>query len=368
LRILITGANGFIGKNLIAHLKTDNSLKIETFLRGQSFGVLKKKINQADFIFHLAGENRPDNNQLFKKNNLELTKNICKFIIESNKKIPFVFSSTVQYELKNPYGVSKRNAELVVEEYQKKTKAPVFIYRLTNIYGKWAKPNYNSVVATFCTNIINNTPSTIIDGDKTLKLCYIEDLIEDFCKIIKSKKNGLTYIKVKPIHQITVQALFDTLKSFHISRPMSSIVFESTLDKNLYSTFISYLPFKKFSYPLKLNLDMRGNFVEFLKLSNQGQISFFSINPGHTRGNHYHHFKTEKFLILNGRVKFKFKNLLTGKVKEKIVNGKNPEVIDTVPGWIHNIKSLEKINTVYVILWSNEVFDLNKPDTYYEEI
>ncbi len=368
MRILVTGANGFIGKNLVAHLKNDSSIKLETFLRDQSLEVLKKKINRADFIFHLAGENRPQDKKSFKENNFELTKNICKFLIEANKTIPIVFSSSVQSELNSPYGNSKRKAELEIENYQSISNAPAIIYKLPNVFGKWAKPNYNSVVATFCVNIINNLPSTIIDRNKTIKLCYIDDLISDFYKIINTKKNGLVYRNIKFTHQIKVQSLFNILNSFFESRKRSSIVFKSSLEKKLYSTFISYLPFNQFSYPLKLHSDKRGNFIEFLKLSNQGQISFFSINPGMTRGNHYHHFKTEKFLILNGRVKFKFKNLITGVVKEKVVDSKNPEVIDTIPGWIHNLKSLEKRNAVYVILWSNEIFDPVLPDTYYEEI
>ena len=374
MNVLITGSNGFMGKNLKYHLDLKNKVKVFTFNRNDSLSYLLKNIDSIDFIFHLAGANRPKNDAEFNTTNVKLTNLICQEIVKvfknSGKKIPILFASSTQSGLNNLYGKSKKEAENILLEIYNNFQIPILIYRLPNVFGKWCKPNYNSVVATFCYNIIRNIPIKITE-DKLLNLVYIDDVISDFISskddFEKNKKIEI-FQHIKPNYQQTVKQLRDKLISFKEKRKNYKIdqVGSGFIGK-LYSTYISYLPPEDFSVKPKVNRDARGIFVELLKTQNCGQFSFFTAHPGVKRGSHYHHSKTEKFVVLQGKALFKFHNLENNLKYEIIASEDNIEIIDTSPGWAHNITNIGDKKLV-VMLWVNEVFDPKRPDTIGFEI
>ena len=362
-RVLVTGANGFIGKNLLIRLGEQENLETLPFIRGDSLELLESLVAKADVVVHLAGENRPDDVEDFSRVNVGLTTSLCRAIEGLGRDVPLIFASSAQAEYDNPYGQSKLAAEQVIEEFTARTNNSSVIYRLVGVFGKFCKPNYNSVVATFCHNIAREIPLQINDANHTLQLAYIDDVADEVLRAITNFKPGLVRGEIAPIYGITVGDLAQQVEAFQNCR--TSLVSEPVgtgLTRALYSTFISYLPTEKFVYDLQGHADDRGVFVEMLKTPDCGQFSFFTVFPGITRGSHYHHSKTEKFLVVSGIVLMRFRHLVTGEVFEATLSSEKPQVMDTIPGWVHDITNIGP-NEAIVMLWANEIFDRAKPDT-----
>jgi UDP-2-acetamido-2,6-beta-L-arabino-hexul-4-ose reductase len=367
-RILVTGANGFIGKNLVVRLKELNNITVSTFVRGDDAALLPQLASQVDAVVHLAGENRPADEAAFAQVNAGLTSALCDAIRQtfqsSGRHIPLVLASSSQVELDNPYGRSKLAAEEAVQTLAKETGNPCVIFRLPGVFGKWCKPNYNSVVATFCHNIARNLPIQINDATASLRLVYVEDVVTALLGAMEeARKPGCLPAKVETEYTTTLGELANQIRAFRECR--STLMTERVgtgFVRALYSTYVSYLPNEKFSYQVAQHADSRGVFVEMLKTPDSGQFSFFTAHPGITRGGHYHHTKTEKFLVIKGEALFRFRHLLTNQLVELRTNGGTPEVVDTIPGWTHDITNVGDEEMV-VMLWANENFDWEKPDT-----
>ena len=368
MQILITGSKGFIGQNLVTELLHSNSYKVDTFNRDDDISLLESKITQADAIFHLAGENRPIDEREFERCNYQLTKRICKIIEKVNKKIPIIFSSSTQADENNLYGKSKLAAENVLLELAKNVGSYVTIYRLPGVFGKWSKPNYNSVVATFCHNIANQFPIKIDEPNKLLKLVYIDDVIQSFIQTLTSKDKTQKLGQVKPLYSITIQELATQIQLFYDSR--QSLITErvgADLTRALYATYLSFLSPNQFTYEIPSFPDQRGLFAEVLKTYDSGQFSFFTTLPGVTRGQHFHHSKSEKFIIIKGKARFRFRHLLTNERFEILATSDNLKIIETIPGWVHDITNVGE-NEMIAMLWANEIFDRNQPDTISSEV
>ena len=370
MNILITGCKGFVGKNLKSHLIQNSDYKIHEYNRGDSIEILKEKISASDVIFHLAGENRTEDELNFEKNNFELAKEISALLISNtNNQKHLIFSSTIQAKLDNPYGRSKLKAENeFISICKKSSNHKVSIFRFPGIFGKWCKPNYNSVVATFCDSIANNKPITINEANKELELVYIDDVVNQLISEMHQGVSENTFKDVNSVYKISLGELAKKLKYFADSR--ENLFIENVangIDKALYSTFISYLPKHKFIYNLKSNEDERGVFVEYLKNHQVGQFSFLTSKPGVTRGNHFHHTKIEKFFVIKGIASFKFFSLDSGEKFEIETSGEKPQIVESIPGWAHYIKNIGDEELI-VLLWANEIYDQNNPDTYYYEV
>lgn len=369
MRVLVTGAKGFIGKNLLMHLQEKDGIDVVSFNREHSIDDLPALLDGVDLVFHLAGVNRPLHSEEFVIGNTGLTELLCAAITACGRNIPVVYTSSIQAELDNIYGSSKRGAEEALLSLQKCTGNPVYIYRLPNVFGKWARPNYNSVVATFCHNISHDLPIEINDPSSIIRLVYVDDVVNSFMALlanIGSTSNiiDLTNLEVVPKYQITVGELADQLYRFKASR--DNLITEPVgtgLVRALYSTYVSYLPSQRFSYPVKQYGDDRGVFVEMLKTPDAGQFSFFTAHPGITRGGHYHHSKTEKFLVIKGKACFRFRHMLTGEFYEIYTSGEQSEIVETVPGWTHDVTNVGD-DQMICMLWANEIFDRDKPDTF----
>ncbi len=361
-KILVTGANGFIGKNLVIRLKELPNVEVTSFTRDCGLNELTELASNADFIFHLAGVNRPTNVNEFNSINVGLTAILCDAIRRSGRNIPLVLASSVQAELDNPYGKSKLAAESIVTSLARESASMVHIYRLPGVFGKWGKPNYNSVVTTFCHNIARDLPIRIDDPDVIMSLVYIDDVIDEFLMTMDRDSVGLNISNIEKTYSITVGALAQQIYAFKKSR--TSLVTEHVgagLIRALYSTYISHLPPEQFLYDLSKYEDDRGVFVEMLKTSDSGQFSFFTVHPGITRGSHYHHTKTEKFLIVKGSALMKFRNLVTGEISSIFVSADRPQMVDSIPGWAHDITNIGIEETI-IMLWANEIFDREHPD------
>lgn len=361
--VLVTGANGFIGKNLMAHLRERPGVEIVTFLNGESFSALEQKVATADFIFHLAGINRPQTDAEFGKGNADLTRALCDAVRKCGRQVPIVYSSSIQADRDNAYGVSKRQAEDALRELGTTTTAPVYIYRLPNVFGKWCRPNYNSAVATFCHNIAHGLPVQINDPAAEIQLVYVDDVVADFLRVMDQRTASDQFEDVQPVYRITVGDLAKRLLAFKNSR--ESLVIEQVgqgLTRALYSTFITYFTPEQFAYPLTKHEDPRGVFVEMLKTQDSGQFSYFTAHPGVTRGGHYHHTKTEKFLVIKGEACFRFRHIDSGETHEHRTSANSPEVVETIPGWSHDITNVGEEEMI-VMLWANEIFDRQRPDT-----
>lgn len=362
MKILITGSNGFIGKNL-KHFLIEKKYKVLEQNRNDNLKKLIRSLNRCDLIIHLAGENRAKIKNLFKINNEDLTKNICKTLIDKNLSKPIIFSSTIHCNKNDVYGKSKKKCEKILCNYKKKMKAPVSILRLPNIYGKWAKNNYNSAIATFCYNLSRNKKIYISKNKKKINFLYIDDLVKQINDILVRGKFEL-YPKIKkiyPIKIIDIAKKIETFKQQDSNKNLNG--FKNNFDKNLFSTYVSYLPQNKFSSKALSKSDKRGNFIEFIKFNNHGQISLFTILPNQERGGHYHNSKVEEFLIVEGRAKLKYMNLYNNKKYFKTVDSKKLNLFKSIPGWVHSIKNIGK-NTLICAVWANELFNKDKPDTY----
>lgn len=366
-KILITGANGFIAQNLIVFLSESNQYDILKYTRKNTDEDLKSFVKQADFIVHLAGINRPKDDAEFKTGNEGLTQKIASYLTELPKLVPIIFSSSIQADKDNLYGNSKQCAENCLIKTYAKNKTLLHIFRLPNVYGKWSKPNYNSAVATFCHLISHGQSPKINDPRSVINLVYIDDVAKCFLNIINGNYTADIYAEVAPVNKITVGELAEIITEFKEGRTQLRVSeVGNDFIKSLYSTYLSFMPKSDFTYPLKLNSDARGSFAEVLRTDHCGQFSFFTAKPGQTRGQHYHHTKTEKFVVVKGTALFRFRNVLTNEYYELTVTGDRPEVVETVPGWIHDISNTGN-DDIVVMLWANEVFDTKNPDTIYRK-
>ncbi len=362
MNIVITGAKGFIGKNLSLFLREQGAHNIVEIDIDTSETELSEALQSADFVFHLAGVNRPKNESEFKEGNTDLTSHIVSILKVSGRKVPLMISSSTQAVSDNAYGASKAQAEKVVEAYGQETGSPYFIYRFPNVFGKWCRPNYNSFVATFCHNILNDIEVNIHDANAPVTLIYIDDV----CKCLMALLDGDTpsgSTKVTPEYPTTVGYVADTLNGFKGSR--DSLTIDNVgvgLVRALYSTYLSYMQPDQFSYTIPSYGDERGVFSEMLKTKQAGQFSFFTAHPGITRGGHYHHTKNEKFLVIKGQALFKFEHVITGERYELSVDSDTPEIVETVPGWSHDVTNVGSEELI-VMLWANEIFDREAPDT-----
>lgn len=362
MRVLVTGSNGFIGKNLIIRLN-ELDVQVLTYTRESLTQNLEELIKDTDCIVHLAGENRPKDEKDFDVVNAGLTMSICDALRSLGKNTPIILASSTQAEFDNAYGKSKLNAETALKVLEVDTGCPVYVYRLPGVFGKWCKPNYNSVVATFCYNISHDIPIQINDPSFELSLVYIDDVIEEFVKVIQGLRGGKKELSVQPEYKIKLGDLSTQIQNFKESR--DSLITEkvgSGLIRKLHSTYLSYLSPEQFSYSIPSYSDERGMFAEMLKTKDSGQFSFFTAKPGVTRGGHYHHSKTEKFLVVQGRAKFGFRNIATDETHEIITTSKELKIVETVPGWSHDITNIGT-EEIIVMLWANEIFNPNNPDT-----
>lgn len=363
MRVLVTGSRGFIGKNLVVRLGELIGYEVIRFDRGDDVAELPSILTKVDAVVHLAGENRPKDPSDFALVNAVLTESLCAAIITTGCKVPVILTSSTQAEMDNPYGVSKRAAEIAVERLAAENGNPVVVYRLPGVFGKWCKPNYNSVVSTFCYNITRDLPIQISDPSINLRLVYVDDVISAMIASLDASVMGVSRGSVVPEYSITLGDLADQIRAFSACR--TSLVTERVgagLIRALYATYTSYLPSERFSYEVPLYGDPRGVFVEMLKTPDCGQFSFFTAHPGITRGGHYHHTKTEKFLVIKGQALFRFRHLLTDELYELRTSGDKPVVVDTIPGWSHDITNVGE-DEMIVMLWANEVFDRQRPDT-----
>ena len=368
MKILVTGANGFIGKNLVMHLRVKTGMEVLTFARGDGNAALLAALSLADAVIHLAGVNRPATSDEFEQVNAGLTRQICESFRALNKTVPLILASSVQAKLDNLYGRSKLAAEQTVEQLSLDRGVPVAIYRLQGVFGKWCKPNYNSVVATFCHNKAHDLPVQINDASTKVSLVYVDDVVSAFLKLLVSPWSGLLRPEVAPEYCITLGELSSQIDAFRNCR--TTLVSERVgagLTRALYATYLSYLPKDKFAYEVPAYGDARGIFVEMLKTPETGQFSFFTAHPGVTRGGHYHHTKTEKFLVIKGKARFGFRHMITNEIFYLDTQGAKPQVVETVPGWTHDITNMGDEELV-VMLWANEIFDRVNQDTFSSEV
>ena len=366
-RVLVTGANGFIGKNLVVRLNELTNITVSTFVRGDNIARLPLLVAQADAVVHLAGENRPADEAACSQVNAGLTSALCGAIQQecatTGRHVPLVLASSTQVERDNPYGRSKLAAEQAVLALAQATGNPCAVFRLPGVFGKWCRPNYNSVVATFCHNLARDLPIQINDPAVSVRLVYIDDVVAALLAALKAPAPGCVPATVTPEYTITLGEMAAQIRAFADCRTtlMSERV-GTGLVRALYATYVSYLPNEKFSYKVQQHADPRGMFVEMLKTPDSGQFSYFTAHPGIKRGGHYHHTKTEKFLVIKGEALFSFRHLLTNELVELRTSGTTPQVVDTIPGWTHDITNVG-YDEMVVMLWANEIFDRQKPDT-----
>jgi UDP-2-acetamido-2,6-beta-L-arabino-hexul-4-ose reductase len=368
MNILVTGANGFIGRNLCVFLGEAGYKNVSTITRDDSMGNILDKVSSADFIYHLAGVNRPESDADFKKGNTDLTALIVKQLVTENKKTPIVLTSSTQASLDNAYGISKAGAENIINTYQTQTGADVYTYRLPNVFGKWCRPNYNSAIATFCFNTINDLPISINNAEAELNLVYIDDVCKNFLRLLEPTIAKSKVCEISPVYKTTVGDVVEQLAKFKNSK--KSLITEKVgteFCRALYSTYVSYFTPEQFSYSVTRHGDERGTFVEMLKTHDSGQFSYFTAHPGITRGGHYHHTKTEKFLVIKGKASFKFRHIVSDEAYELLVDGKESKIVETAPGWSHDITNIGDEEMI-VMLWANEVFDRDNPDTFAREL
>lgn len=365
MKVLITGANGFVAKNLITRLGELEDFEIVIFSRQNPESQLPELIANIDAVVHLAGVNRPPSPEEFAAGNAGFTQRLCEALLADGRQIPVIFTSSTQAAQDNSYGKSKLDAELFLRDYASQTGAQVYIYRLPNVFGKWCKPNYNSAVATFCHNITRGLPIQINDSNALLLLVYVDDVVDEFIDVLKNKPEvgSSEFCFVPTQYQTTVGELAQQLQAFRDSR--QSLISEAVgvgLVRALYSTYMSYLTPDVFAYEVPKFGDPRGVFVEMLKTKDSGQFSYFTAHSGITRGGHYHHSKTEKFLVIKGKARFGFRHILTHETYELVTSGDRPTIVETIPGWSHDITNVGEEEMV-VMLWANEIFDRDRPDT-----
>ena len=345
MKILVTGAGGFIGKNLVATLRADGVHEIFEYHHAAGLETLEKFCRECEFVFHLAGVNRPKNPDEFTTGNENFTAELVKFLARAENACPIVFTSSIQAKLDNPYGRSKLAAEKILRAYS----ARAVIYRLPNVFGKWCRPNYNSAIATFCFNAARGLPLQVNDPAREMNLVYVDDVIKEFLRVLDGEES-----QPIPSYKKNLQELAELIQSFPKTRADLSIPDQTdALTKKLYSTYQSYLPEENFSYALKMHKDERGSFSEFVRTNGQGQFSANVVKPHITKGNHWHHSKHEKFLVVAGEGVIRFRQIFSDKVFEYKVSGARHEVVDIPPGYTHSIENIGNTDMT-VIIWANE--------------
>lgn len=399
MNILITGAKGFVGKNLVCALKnvrdgknkTHPELKIDEIYEydvDTERSLLDEYCQKAHFVFNLAGVNRPQNQEEFMQGNFGFASTLLDTLKAHSNKCPIMLSSSVQATLigryaQGEYGKSKKAGEELFFEYEKQTGAKVLVYRFPNLFGKWCRPNYNSAVATFCNNIANDLPITVSDNSVELELLYIDDLIDEMFRALKGQENRCEYDGLTPVssesgrycfvpktHRATLGRIVELLNKFH-DQPNSLLIPEIPFDsfeKKVYSTYLSYLPKEKIRFPLKMNVDARGSFTELLKTASCGQVSVNISEPGIVKGQHYHDTKWEFFIVVSGRGLIQQRKIGTDEVLNFEVSGDKIEAVHMLPGYTHNIINLSRTEKLITVMWANETFNPEKPDTYFETV
>jgi UDP-2-acetamido-2,6-beta-L-arabino-hexul-4-ose reductase len=361
--VLVTGARGFIGRNLVVRLGELPAFAVSEFLRGDDVGLLPARVAGADAVVHLAGENRPADERAFADVNAGLTRALCDAIRAAGRPVPLILASSTQAAKDSPYGRSKLDAERAVEAHCEATGNAAVVFRLPGVFGKWCRPHYNSVVATFCHDLARGLPIEIRDPAAELELAYIDDVVAALVETLLAPRPGLARGTLAPVYRTTLGELASQIRAFETCRTALTTERVGTgLTRALYATYVSYLPPERFSYALPQHADARGVFVEMLKTPDAGQFSYFTAHAGVTRGGHYHHSKSEKFLVIKGSARFRFRHLLTDETVEFVTSGETPQVVDTIPGWAHDITNIGQDELV-VMIWANEVFDRARPDT-----
>lgn len=369
MKILITGANGFVGKNLVAELKNKGYTDLLSFDIATDKALLGEFAKECEFVFHLAGVNRPKKDEEFMQGNFGFTSELLALLKKHGNKAPILITSSIQAEKDNEYGKSKKAGEDLVFDYGRDNGVQTMVYRLPNLFGKWSQPNYNSVVSTFCYNIARDIDIQINDPDTTLTLCYIDDVLDEFIRALKGNpmRNG-AFCDVEIKHTIKLGALADTIKRFRESREDLYLPnMGNELERKLYSTYLSYLKENDFAYDLTMHADERGSFTEMLRTKERGQVSVNVSKPGITKGDHWHHSKNEKFLVVRGEGLIRFRKIGTDNVIEYSVSSSKLQVVDIPTGYTHSIVNLGNEDMV-TIMWANECFDPESPDTYYLEV
>ncbi|VVE54466.1 capsular biosynthesis protein [Pandoraea iniqua] len=371
MKVLVTGSNGFIGRNLLLKLSEFKDVEVVSFDTRRGVDELPGMLDGVEFVFHLAGINRSQAPEDFERGNRDLTQTLCDAVgaiaASTGRKIPVVFTSSTQAGRDTPYGRTKLDAEQAVQAVSQRHGIPTFVFRLPNVFGKWCRPNYNSAVATFCHNIARDLPIEIHDPAAKLTLVYVDDVLQRFTDILfgaDAAPDASGFEAVMPTYTTTVGDVARSIQAFRDGR--NTLMTERVgtgLERALYATFVSYLPASGFVYSVPRHEDPRGVFVEMLKTPDCGQFSYFTAHPGVTRGGHYHHTKTEKFLVMKGQASFRFRHMHTGETLEFVTNGEKAEIVETVPGWTHDVTNIGD-GELIVMLWANEVFDRAKPDTY----
>lgn len=381
MKILITGAEGFIGKNLAAQLENIRDGKAKSCLNDTAIELYKFDVNtdkalldeyckDCDFVFNLAGVNRPETEAEFMSGNYGFACELLDTLRKHRNTCPVMLSSSIQAALDNPYGRSKKAGEDLFFKYAEETGARVLVYRFPNVFGKWSRPNYNSAVATFCHNIARDLPITVRDREAIVNLVYIDDVVDELINALVGKENRTCkYCEVAATYKVTLGEITDLLYSFKKSRENLSVpdCTQGCFAKKLYSTYLSFLPEDGFSYPLKMNVDYRGSFTEIIKTATNGQFSVNISKPHITKGEHWHHSKNEKFLVVSGNGVIRFRKIDEEKIYEYYVSGDKLEVVDIPTGYTHNIENLGDTDMV-TFMWCNECFDPDKPDTYRLEV
>lgn len=382
MNILITGAHGFVGKNLVEALKNirygkDRTRKVGTditifeYCRDTAPELLEEYCAKADFVFHLAGVNRPQNEEEFMQGNFGFTSVLLETLKKHGNKCPVMISSSIQAERDNPYGRSKRAGEELMRAYSDETGAKVLIYRFPNVFGKWCKPNYNSAVATFCFNRANDLPITVNDRATVMNLVYIDDVVDELIRALTGNENRAgDFCAVPVVHTTTLGEIVDLIETFR-NQPQSLVmpeIPEGSFAKKLYSTYLSYLPKEKAAFPLKMNVDDRGSFTELMKTANCGQFSVNISKPGITKGQHWHNTKWEFFIVVSGKGLIQQRKIGTDEVLNFEVSGEKIEAVHMLPGYTHNIINLSETENLVTVMWANECFDPMHPDTYFEKV
>lgn len=382
MKILVTGAKGFVGKNLIATLNNIRTGKDKSFGLSEDFTIYEYDIDSnpalldayctdCDFVFNLAGVNRPKDQKEFMEGNFGFASTLLDTLKKHSNNCPIMISSSIQAELDNPYGQSKKAGEDLIFSYGEETGASVYVYRFPNVFGKWCRPNYNSAVATFCNNIANDLPIQVNDPSVTMHLVYIDDVVAELILALKGQahKDEKGYCHVPVIHEVKLGEIVELLYSFKKSREDRSVpdMTAGGFSKKLYATYLSYLPTDKFSYPLKMNVDERGSFTEILRTADRGQFSVNISKPGITKGNHWHHTKNEKFVVVSGKGLIQFRKIDGDEVIDYHVSGDEIQVVDIPTGYTHNIIN-EGDTDLITFMWCNECFDPEHPDTYFLEV
>lgn len=371
MKVLVTGAGGFIGKNLVAELKRREGVDVLPFDVDTPKELLEEYCGQCGFVYNLAGVNRPEHTEEFMEGNFGFATTLAESLKRHGNSCPIMNASSIQATLDNPYGKSKKAGEDMMLAYGRETGAPVYIYRFPNVFGKWCRPNYNSAVATFCHNIAHGLPIQVSDRSRVMELVYIDDVVEELLGALDGHPhvNGEGYCYVPVVHEASLGEIVDLLYGFRESRQSLMVpdATEGSFEKKLYSTYLSYLPEGEFSYPLLMHEDERGSFTEILKSADRGQVSVNISKPGIKKGDHWHHTKNEKFVVVSGKALIRFRRHGGEEIIEYHVSGEKLEVVDIPTGYTHSIIN-EGDTDLVTLMWCNECFNPDRPDTVYEAV